>query len=259
MSRNPFIDQAWCWLGKELERWAEAGKSAQFWWRDDDACDSGVALDRLLQISQRSQIPLALAVIPAALEPGLAEGLQGHDPVSVLQHGYAHNSHAGPGQRKIELGGNRSHDVVLDDLALGKKMLEQNLGKRFLPVLVPPWNRIDSVIIRRLPELGFSGISTMKKRSVAQPAPSLLQANTHLDPINWRHNSGFLGVYPAIAILIQHMVAKRRGYRDSAEPTGILSHHLVQNEAVWRFLDDLLRFLSEHPAAAFIDAREIWR
>ena len=34
---------------------------------------------------------------------------------------------------------------------------------------------------------------------------------------------------------------------------------MVQNDATWRFLDNLLQFLSAHPAADFIDARDIWR
>jgi hypothetical protein len=86
----------------------------------------------------------------------------------------------------------------------------------------------------------------------------LLQVNTHLDPVDWRHRRGFIGVYPAIAILVQHLAARRSGYRDNAEPTGILSHHLVQNDAVWRFLDDLLVFLRDHPAVSWVDAPSIW-
>ena len=82
--------------------------------------------------------------------------------------------------------------------------------------------------------------------------------NVHLDPINWPRQAGFVGVYPAIAVLVQHLVARRSGYRDAAEPTGILSHHLVQNEATWLFLDNLLGFLSRHPAVRFVDAGDIW-
>jgi hypothetical protein len=85
MNRNPFIDQAWRWLGEELERWAEVGQSAQFWWRDDDACDNGDALERLLRISRQRQIPLALAVIPSSLKAGLAETLQLHETVSCMK------------------------------------------------------------------------------------------------------------------------------------------------------------------------------
>lgn len=258
MSRSPFIDQAWRWLERELEHWAAAGKTAHFWWRDDDASDTSAALERLLHSSQTAQVPLALAVIPASLKPALVARLRQQPLISVLQHGYAHTSHAAPGQRKLELGGRRSSDEIDNDLGLGKQILARHFGTHFVPALVPPWNRIDAAIVGRLPDLGFSGISTMKKRAMAHPAPGLLQVNAHLDPINWRHYGGFIGLYPAIAILLQHLIAKRSGYRDSAEPTGILSHHLVQNEAVWRFLDDLLRFLDEHPAASFVDAREIW-
>ena len=80
-----------------------------------------------------------------------------------------------------------------------------------------------------------------------------------MDPINWRHDGGFLGVYPAIAILVQHLIARRSGYRDIDEPSGILSHHLAQNDATWRFLDDLLQFLNEHPAVGFVAADSIWK
>lgn len=258
MTHNPFIAQAWRWLDEELERWAENGKTAFFWWRDDDACDSSPQLEKLLQSSSSSQVPLALAVIPAALKPALVERLLQQALISVLQHGYAHNSHAARGQRKLELGGNRSNGDIVHELELGKQILEQRFGEQFVAALVPPWNRIDTAIVSRLPDLGFCGISTMKKRATAHPAPGLLQVNTHLDPVNWRHGGGFIGVYPAIAILMQHLVAKRTGYRDREEPTGILTHHLVQNESVWQFLDELLGFLSRHPAVSFLDARKIW-
>ena len=99
----------------------------------------------------------------------------------------------------------------------------------------------------------------MKARRQAFPAPGLLQVNVHLDPVNWRHQGGFLGVYPAIAILIQHLIAKRSGYRDRDEPTGILTHHLAHNPAVWQFLEDLLRFLSVHPAVTWLDPATIWK
>jgi len=258
MSRTAHTDQAWRWLGRELDRWAESGMTAQFWWRDDDASDTGAALERLLQASQTRQVPLALAVIPAILKPALVEPVQAQSLVSVVQHGYAHNSHAAPGQRKIELGGERNANDVARDLGLGKQILVKNFGEQFVPALVPPWNRIDPTVVAGLPKLGYCGISTMKRRTIAQPAPGLLQVNAHLDPIHWRRRGGFIGVYPAIAILLQHLIAKRRGYRDRAEPSGILTHHLVQNETVWHFVDDLLQFLSEHPAAAFVDARNIW-
>ncbi len=250
---------AWQWLGRELDSWAEADKTAQFWWRDDDATEPSGALDKLAGLSYRWNIPLALAVIPTRLAPELIDFLHDRTLVVVLQHGYAHENHAPPGQRKLELGGTQPTAKIVANLEQGYQILTQHFADRFKPVLVPPWNRIDDAVVSSLAEIGFTGISTMKVCRNAFPASGLRQVNTHLDPVNWRHQGGFIGVYPAIAILIQHLQAKRLGYRDSAEPTGILTHHLVLNDAVWCFLKDLLQFLSDHPAVTWLDAPTIWQ
>ena len=250
--------EAWHWLGRELDTWAEAGLTAEFWWRDDDATASGSELDRLLGLSSELNIPLALAVIPTGLSPGLASTLKARPLACIFQHGFTHQNHAPPGQRKLELGGGQSTENIVADLEQGMRKLHQYFPGRFEPVLVPPWNRIDGRVVARLTDIGLTGISTMKARRQAFPAPGLLQVNAHLDPVNWRHQGGFLGVYPAIAILIQHLVAKRSGYRDRDEPTGILTHHLAQNPAVWQFLENLLRFLSAHPAVTWLDPAKIW-
>jgi hypothetical protein len=251
--------KAWQWLGSELDKWADKGQTANFWWRDDDATEPSGALDKLAGLSYHWNVPLALAVIPSRLKPELIDFLRQRTLITVLQHGYAHENHASPGQRKLELGGTRATVKLIADLEQGYQILEQSFADRFYPVLVPPWNRINDKLLSCLREIGFTGISTMKVRRDAYPAPGLLQVNTHLDPVNWRHTGGFIGVYPAIAILIQHLLAKRTGYRDIDEPTGILTHHLVQNDAVWRFLEDLLQFLSDHPAVTWQDTTTIWR
>lgn len=259
MSRDSISALAWAWLERELDRWAAEDRRAQFWWRDDDACKPGEKLDRLASLHDRHGLPLALAAIPERLEAGFAVSLRAYPRICVLQHGFAHRNHAPPGERKLELGGMRSGGDILADLRRGFELLQQALGAGFVPVLVPPWNRIREDLVEDLGGIGFKGLSIMKARRAARPAPGLLQVNTHLDPIDWRHNGGFLGVYPSLAILVQHLSAKRSGYRDAAEATGILSHHLVQNEAVWRFLDELLDFLSTHPAAEFVSAGDIWK
>ena len=251
--------EAWSWLQGELDRWGESNLRADFWWRDDDAVSANSQLERLLHLGARHSAPLAMAVIPARLESSLGSALHSHSGVSVLQHGYSHQSHAASGEHKLELGGTRASDDLLNDLRQGQQILQQNFSQRFTPVLVPPWNRIEPRIVKALPAIGFTGLSTMRVRRNAWPVTGLRQVNSHLDPINWRHKGGFVGLYPAIAVLIQHLVARRSGYRDIDEPTGLLSHHLVQNEAVWRFLDDLLALLNAHPAVNWIEAPSIWK
>ena len=251
-------DAAWLWLQAELDNWTAEGKTAAFWWRDDDAAGKTNQLEKLLRLSGDNAVPLALAVIPLRLKPGLGHYLEPESQLSVLQHGFSHASHARVGEKKLELGGDSNSLQLESDLKQGFEILKEEFGNRFNPVLVPPWNRIDDEAVKMLPAIGFKGISTMRVRKNAHPYPGLLQVNAHLDPSHWRHRGGFLGVYPAIALIIQHLVARRTGYRDLDEPTGILTHHLVQNDAVWHFCEDLLAFLSKHPAVKWMDAASIW-
>ena len=60
----------WTDLLDEAARWREAGRTAELWWRDDDAADVGPALERLLAIHRDSGVPLALAVVPANGDAG---------------------------------------------------------------------------------------------------------------------------------------------------------------------------------------------
>ena len=57
---------SWSALDEELARWRDTERAADFWWRDDDATALTPALERLLALSRRSDVPLALAVIPLA-------------------------------------------------------------------------------------------------------------------------------------------------------------------------------------------------
>src|SRR5690606_37909844 len=137
-------EAAWQALGAELAAWQEAGRVAGIWWRDDDAVAPGAALDRLLDLATRHQAGLALAVIPAQAEPALARRLAEHPArTAVLQHGYAHTDHAPDGAKKCELVAPATRPAILEELARGRDRLGALFGDRLLPVMVPPWNRID--------------------------------------------------------------------------------------------------------------------
>ena len=108
----------WRHLNEELDAWATAGRSATLWWRDDDAVEPSPELARLMAIAQARDLPLALAVIPARASEALAEWLKSSEArVTLLQHGYAHQSHAPEGEKKVELGPQRPATVVLEELA----------------------------------------------------------------------------------------------------------------------------------------------
>lgn len=65
----------WGELTAELDAWHRDGQCAHLWWRDDDATRVTPALVRLLDLSARHGIPVALAVIPRDADGELARHL----------------------------------------------------------------------------------------------------------------------------------------------------------------------------------------
>ena len=175
---------SWQALREEAARWHDAGRSADLWWRDDDAADSGPALDRLLALHRQSATPLALAVVPAHATQALADRLDGEPGIDLLQHGYAHLNHATPGEKKAELGPHRPAMIVLGELGTGWLAMERLFGGRTLAVMVPPWNRIAPGLVPTLPEIGFKGLSAFGPRRRSHPVRGLLAINTHVDLVD---------------------------------------------------------------------------
>jgi hypothetical protein len=247
----------WPDVADELARWREAGLSARLWWRDDDAADDEPALDRLFSLRREVQVPLALAVVPARATPALAACLAGEPEVDLLQHGYAHTNHAGPAEKnKCELGLQRPAMQVLGELATGWLALERLFGKRPLAVLVPPWNRIAPALLPALPEIGFAGLSTFANRPSAEPVKGLRQVNTHVDLVDWRGGRGFVGEQAGLAALVKALANSRAA--GTAEPIGILSHHLAMDEGAWDFLRSFWGRANEMPGVQTCAAHELF-
>jgi hypothetical protein len=246
----------WAVLAAELDRWDALGRRATLWWRDDDACRNTPALQRLLAIAGGCRVPVAIAVIPAALEHSLTAAIAASHHAIVVQHGYAHRNHAPPGARNWELGAHRDPVQVVAELALGQERLAAAFGAGFVVAMVPPWNRIDGDVVRRLPAAGFLGLSTFGPRASSQAAPRLVQCNTHVDLIAWRKGGGFIGEAAAIERIVGHLQARRVGNVDAAEPTGVLSHHLDFGDDAWRFLEALFAHTQRHRAVDWIEAAD---
>jgi hypothetical protein len=252
-------EAAWQRLAAELRAWQEAGRVATFWWRDDDAGPPDPALDRLLRLATTAEVPLGLAVVPAWLDPAVADQLRAAPAaVAILQHGTAHANHetaaSQPGARKVrpaECGPARPAAVVLAELAEGWQRLAQSVGPRGLPVFVPPWNRIAPAVTAGLPAAGYRALSTFGPRPAAEAAPGLRQVNCHADPIVWREAKRFAGAAATLDRLRAHLADRREGRADRAEPTGLLTHHHALSPEGWAFLEGLVERLRRHSAGAF--------
>jgi len=250
----------WAALSTELDLWAAAGRTATFWWRDDDAGEMTDPLQRLLLLRDTVDVDLALATVPTRLDDPFRARMAEISNAAVLQHGYSHHNFATPDARKIELDGSRPAEYVIADLAVGMQALARVDG--FIPVLVPPWNRIAPHLLPLLPELGYRGLSSLGPRKRANPLAGLRQNNVHIDPIDWRGRHGpaqrFIGVDRAITAAIEHLTARRVGAADGEEVTGLMTHHLVQDDDTWQFTEQFIARTKVHPAAKWLAANDVF-
>ncbi|MEO9135235.1 MAG: polysaccharide deacetylase family protein [Casimicrobiaceae bacterium] len=246
----------WQILAHELDAWEAFGSRATLWLRDDDACCDSAALRRLLGIAREYRVPIAIASIPASTDATLVDAIACCDQASVVQHGYSHRNHARPGERSAEFGTQRDQRKRLDELERGRERLGDLFGRRFAPILVPPWNRIGDDLLPQLPNAGFHGVSRFGPRVQPSPAAGLLEVNTHVDPIAWRRDRQFIGVDAAIVRMVAHLRARRERQCDAREPTGLLTHHLVFADAAWHFLRELFAHTCNHRAVAWLDVAQ---
>jgi hypothetical protein len=237
----------WTSIVQELARWQGAGLVPRLWLRDDDAVAVTPALEWLAAVTEAADIPLVLAVIPARAEPALAEFVARRPRWRVAVHGLAHANHAPVGEKKAELGANRPRAAVLADVAEGLSRLEALIPGQLLPMLVPPWNRIDPAVVPDLPALGIEVLSAFgPEPSDAAPRPHRL--NAHLDLIDWR--GGRRGIAPHVfaARLTESLKEARLA---GGRPVGVLTHHLVHDEAAWGLLEALTAFIARRPDVAW--------
>lgn len=236
-------------LLQALDRWSDAGRSAPFWLRDDDAIQPTQPLERFLGMAGQYGVPATLAVIPAGTGVSLAERLSSEKGISVAVHGWSHTNHAGPQEKKQELGSHRSAEIVLAELSRGFTLLEELHGPRFVPLLVPPWNRIDAALVSRLPALGFRALSVYGREKPA----SLPLVNTHVDVMDWHGTRG--GRDPQA--LVAEIVARLDVMFAGGGSMGLLTHHLVHDDAVWSFMQELFKATVTHPGCRWVAVGEL--
>jgi hypothetical protein len=240
----------------EISRWRDTGRQVEFWWRDDDAARPDRALSRLIDLAHGLAMPLALAAVPLLAEMEVFAGLGPW--ATVLQHGTDHVNRALPGGKKTEFAANEPPAEAIDRLVAARQRLESLAGKRFLPVLAPPWNRVPKHFAPHLAAAGYGGLSQYGARKQAEPAAGLRQVNTHVDVIAWRADRAFIGEDLALGAATRHLMAKRTAEADPREPTGWLTHHAVHDEPTWSFLERLFESTRDLPAVAWRRPEELF-
>ena len=223
-------------LDGELARWRRRGVRPRLWWRDDDVRGPTPALDRLLGLTHGR--PIALAAIPDGDLEGLARRISGLRHVSVGQHGLDHVNRrdAGP---PSEYGSAPSLGQVAARVGEGlQRMRAAGLEPRFY---TPPWNTVDPGLAPALAGLGFPLLSAGDVQVVHASLP---YASAEIDVLAWKRGPAFKGVARVLTEL-RRALEDRRERQDFHRPIGLLTHHLVHDEAAWRFLSWAPSWLGE--------------
>lgn len=221
---------------------ARAGQPRAVWWRDDDAVRRGPRLDRLARLAGQAGAPLALAVIPVQAEPALGAFCAANGIV-MLQHGFAHRNHQRAG-KAAELGDARPVATILAECLAARERLR---GPAFLPVMVPPWNRMREDLAPALAASGWCGLSRFGASPTADP---LRRVDVHLDPIDWHGGRDLLAA--------DELTRRTAVALAAAGPLGLLTHHAVHTPATEAFVEAFVALVSAHPGARWVGARELF-
>lgn len=225
--------------------------SVALWWRDDDAGRYSARLEGLIDLAASMRRPLGLAVVPEWLDTTTVSRVLATPELFVLQHGWSHADHALPDGKSIELGGAIDTNTCRAEIERGRLVLEEAFNDRSLPVLVPPWNRIDDRIMASLADLGFSAVSTFAddRRGLDH---HLVHANTHIDLIDWRQGRQM----KQLDALVEEATALLA--RPSTEMIGILSHHLEMSGGDLSRLEQLFEHLDGLPTCRWTSPVELF-
>ncbi len=243
----------WQTLSEEIQQWQQP---IPFWWRDDDAIEDSDALQQMLAMAKRFQIPVHLAVIPQRLKHSLncIKELQHKSDCYVLQHGFDHTSYASPEQRKIELGGTQSITQLTDKLLQGRQILADNFESQYLDILVPPWNRISEELSEKLPAIGYKQLSVLASPKLKETD---FLVNVHIDIINWKERA-FAGEEIVIEKIRQYLAHSRTQNLKNFKPCGIMTHHLDHDPQCWQFLDKFFTFCQQHSQLQWLSGEDLF-
>ncbi len=228
---------SWAALGAELAAWHAAGVQPCLWWRDDDAVAESPALERLLTLARRHHVPMALAVIPAALDKSLAGILRRHGAIAtVYQHGVDHIDRIA-GLARGEFAADMPSAALAGRLREGWDMLAGELPA-VMPVVVPPWNNVQPNLLVAARAAGYVGISAYGRGS--HMVAGLRRIDCQVDVLTWRGGPRFKGEGRLLRQLIAELRRRRRRGR-LLDPVGILTHHRdMDDPETWDFLEILL-------------------
>lgn len=227
----------------------------------------------MLDLAKQYSAPVHLAVIPNSLQDSLAiiKTEQYSSDCFVLQHGFDHQSYARAEQRKIELGGTQVTlkllPNLLANLTAGHRLLTTQFDEQYLPILVPPWNRIDPLVESHLADLGYQQLSVLASKKLPE---TNFHLNVHIDIIDWKLR-GFAGEEQVLTKIISCLTAQRlqldtqetrlnqhsTPFDSLIKPLGLMTHHLDHDIECWNFLTRFFAFCQQQNKVTWLSGKEL--
>jgi peptidoglycan/xylan/chitin deacetylase (PgdA/CDA1 family) len=261
---------AWQDVLEELERWHDCGLRARFWLRDDDAWEVTPQLARLDDWAKRYGATIGLAVVPAKMAPSLLGFLAERTTFYAMCHGWKHIDYGPPGAPQ-EFGNARPFSALHRDAKDAYRAFSASFPEP-TPIFVPPFGHITPELMKALSSIGFAGVSVgpsaierrilrMSSRFSWLPGmriprnSNIPRFDVHVDPIDWEKGTA-RPREPIAADLVENLRFRRKGFLEASHPVGILTHHLVHDDEVWRICDELLELLKRHRATEILNVAE---
>lgn len=137
-------------------------KSPVFVRVDDLGTNDLPAIDIIINICKKNDIPLLLAVIPEQLSEETADYLKNEiskewPGLIIAQHGVTHIPYVGH-VKKMEFSLWEDVDQIIHKLEVGKKILFDRIGID-VTWYVPPWNKYGRNLVDALEKSGFESFS----------------------------------------------------------------------------------------------------
>lgn len=218
-----------------------ADRPCPFFFRDDDAGWDHAGLGALLDVFDRHDVPIDVAVIPAEIDPLLARDLltrARRSPVRLHQHGYAHANHESTG-RKCEFGTARSAAELNADISAGRQRMLDWFGQWAEPTFTPPWNRCTPETAEVLVDVG---IRVLSGDATATPFGRADLAEVPVT-VDWMgHRKGVRWTRAELAQRLADDVI-------AGGPVGVMLHHQVADATEREVVASLLAMVAAHPAA----------
>lgn len=218
--------------------------------RADDIGRVDTNFSRLMELFTDHALPLCPALVPDWLSVDSWAAIRPSPRAEAFfcwhQHGFSHVNHETTG-KKNEFGDSRSPDAVHRDIYAGKRKLEQIVGRVFMPVFTPPWNRCSRQTMQLLQELNFMALS--RSINVQPPPPAgLPDLMINIDLHTRRETDPVLGMNNLLTECRAALANGRMGF---------MLHHERMNQQAFSFLELLFQAVKNQPNLVPCTFREL--